>query len=58
VVNKNKTKKFIKIRLKEVAHSIFYAPMYTAINQGFFAEEGLEIDLSTVKELKIYATGS
>jgi NitT/TauT family transport system substrate-binding protein len=36
-----------KIRLNEVTRSIFYAPMYAAINQGFFKEEGLEIDLTT-----------
>jgi NitT/TauT family transport system substrate-binding protein len=36
-----------KIRLNEVTRSIFYAPMYAAINQGFFKEEGLDIDLTT-----------
>lgn len=36
-----------KVRLCEVVRSIFYAPQYVAINQGFFAEEGLEIELST-----------
>jgi NitT/TauT family transport system substrate-binding protein len=40
-------KELVKIRLNEVVRSIFYAPMYAAINQGFFAEEGLEIELST-----------
>ena len=33
------------IRLNEVVRSVFYAPMYVAINEGFFEEEGLEIDL-------------
>lgn len=37
----------VKIRLNEVVRSIFYAPMYAAINQGFFKEEGIEIDLTT-----------
>ena len=36
-----------KVRLNEVTRSIFYAPIYAAINQGFFKEEGLEIDLTT-----------
>lgn len=36
-----------KIRLSEVVRSVFYAPQYVAIEKGFFAEEGLEIDLST-----------
>lgn len=40
-------KELTKIRLNEVVRSVFYAPMYVAINEGFFKEEGLEIDLST-----------
>ena len=35
-----------KIRLCEVTHSIFYAPQYVALEQGFFADEGLDIELS------------
>lgn len=42
-----KQKDLVKIRLNEVTRSVFYAPMYAAINKGFFKEEGLEIDLST-----------
>ena len=34
-----------KITLSEVTHSIFYAPQYVAINEGYFAQEGLEIEL-------------
>lgn len=34
------------IRLNEVTHSIFYAPLYIAIENGFFKEEGLEIELT------------
>ncbi|MGH4139441.1 ABC transporter substrate-binding protein [Clostridium sp.] len=37
----------VKIKLNEVVRSIFYAPMYAAISEGFFKEEGIEIDLST-----------
>lgn len=33
------------IRLAEVTHSVFYAPMYVAIENGYFEEEGIEIDL-------------
>ena len=36
-----------KITLNEVAHSIFYAPMYVAIEEGYFAEEGIELELIT-----------
>ena len=35
-----------KVRLNEVVHSVFYAPQYVALEKGFFAEEGLEIELS------------
>lgn len=35
-----------KIRLNEVTHSIFYAPLYVAINNGYFKQEGLSIELS------------
>ena len=34
-----------RVRVSEVAHSVFYAPQYVAMSQGFFAEEGLEIEL-------------
>lgn len=36
-----------KVTLNEVAHSIFYAPQYVAIEEGYFAEEGIELDLVT-----------
>ena len=36
-----------KVTLNEVAHSIFYAPQYVAIEEGYFAEEGLELTLVT-----------
>ena len=35
------------VRLNEVVRSVFYAPMYVAISESFFEEEGLKIDLST-----------
>ena len=36
-----------KVVLNEVAHSIFYAPMYVAIEEGYFAEEGIDLTLVT-----------
>lgn len=36
-----------KVVLNEVAHSVFYAPMYVAIEEGYFAEEGIELSLVT-----------
>ena len=34
-----------KIRLAEVTHSIFYTPLYVAIEKGFFEEQGLDVEL-------------
>ena len=36
-----------KVTLNEVAHSIFYAPMYVAIENGYFEEEGIDLTLVT-----------
>lgn len=36
-----------KVILNEVAHSIFYAPMYAAIENGYFEDEGLDITVIT-----------
>lgn len=36
-----------KVILNEVAHSIFYAPMYAAIEEGYFEEEGIDLELVT-----------
>ena len=35
-----------KLNVCEVTHSLFYAPQYVAIAEGFFEEEGLELELS------------
>ena len=40
----NETLKTIKVN--EVTHSIFYAPLYVAINNGYFEQEGLKIELT------------
>ena len=34
------------IELNEVTHSVFYAPLYVAIEEGYFAEENIEISLT------------
>ena len=41
----NNYNKLEKIKVAEVAHTVFYAPQYAAISQGFFEEEGLDIEL-------------
>lgn len=35
------------VTLNEVAHSIFYAPLYVAIEEGYFKEEGINLTLVT-----------
>lgn len=40
-------KELTNVTLNEVAHSIFYAPMYVAIEEGYFAEEGIALELVT-----------
>ncbi len=39
------TDNITKLTVSEVTHSIFYAPMYAAINNGYFKDAGLEIEL-------------
>ncbi len=34
-----------KVVLAEVAHTVFYAPMYVAINNGYFEDNGIDVDL-------------
>ena len=44
---KDGEEKLTKVTLNEVAHSIFYAPQYVAIEEGYFTEEGLDLTLVT-----------
>ncbi len=41
----SKEEKRQKITLAEVTHSIFYAPQYVAIEQGYFEEVGIDVEL-------------
>ncbi len=43
----NKPQEVSKIRIGEVTRSIFYAPQYAALSQGFFKDEGLDVELAT-----------
>ena len=43
----SETSNLTKVTLSEVAHSIFYAPMYVAIEEGYFEEEGIDLELVT-----------
>ena len=44
---KDETPTLQKVTLNEVAHSIFYAPMYVAIEQGYFNDAGIDLNLVT-----------
>ncbi len=45
-LNHSKSKEKLKtIKVAEVAHTIFYAPQYVAIEKGFFKEQGLDVKL-------------
>ena len=44
---KDDSKELTTVTLNEVAHSIFYAPMYVAIENGYFEEEGIGLQLTT-----------
>ena len=37
----------VSVTLNEVAHSIYYAPMYVAIENGYFEDEGIKLTLVT-----------
>ncbi|MFZ0444615.1 MAG: ABC transporter substrate-binding protein [Bacillus sp. (in: firmicutes)] len=40
--------KLKKVKVAEVTRSVFYAPLYVAIEQGLFKEEGLDVKVTTV----------
>lgn len=44
---KGESEKLEKVTLNEVAHSIFYAPQYVAIENGYFEKEGIDLELVT-----------
>lgn len=41
----NKTNTLKRIKVAEVTHSLFYAPMYIADKLGYFEEEGLDVEI-------------
>ncbi len=45
VNNEKSNNDLTTIKLAEVTHSVFYTPLYIAIENGYFEEEGIEIDL-------------
>ncbi len=49
IVNKQAGNKesLTTIKVNEVTRSVFYAPQYVAINNGYFKEKGIDIELTT-----------
>ena len=45
--DKKEETRLTKVTLNEVAHSIFYAPMYVAIEEDYFKDEGIDLELVT-----------
>lgn len=45
--DENTSEEAASVILNEVAHSIFYAPMYVAIENGYFEAEGIKLTLQT-----------
>ena len=43
----------VKITVAEVAHTIFYAPQYVAIENGYFDEYGIDIELILTAGVKM-----
>ena len=44
---KTAEKETVTLQLHEVTRSVFYAPQYIALSRGFFAEEGLAVEITT-----------
>ena len=45
-INKKNNNDLKTVKVAEVAHSIFYAPQYAAISEGYFEEVGLNVELT------------
>ena len=45
VFKKEEKTNLTKVTLAEVAHTIFYAPQYVAINNGYFEEVGIDLEV-------------
>lgn len=43
----SKPDRLTSVTLNEVAHSVFYAPLYVSIENGYFKDEGIDLSLVT-----------
>ena len=48
ILFKNKDDQNETIKVAEVTHSAFYAPLYVAIHNGYFKDEGINVDLTMI----------
>ena len=48
IINKNEDSNLTTIKVSEVTHSIFYTPFYVAMENGYFEEQGINIELMLV----------
>lgn len=46
--NKDNNSNLTQVKVAEVTHSIFYTPQYVALSEGFFEDEGLDVELILV----------
>ena len=44
--NREKDNNLTKVKVAEVAHSIFYAPQYLADSLGYFKNNGLDVEIN------------
>lgn len=44
---KKEEAQLVPVTLNEVAHSVFYAPQYVAVEEGYFIKEGIKLELVT-----------
>ncbi len=44
-ITKTKNNNLEKVKVAEVAHSIFYAPQYIAVKKGYFKNQGLDVEI-------------
>ncbi len=43
--NKKEDSSLTNLKLAEVTHSVFYTPLYVALENGYFKEEGIDLEL-------------
>lgn len=43
--SKDDNKTEVKVKVAEVTHSVFYAPLYVAIENGYFKDQGIDLEV-------------